>query len=142
MKKELKKIIINFSDINKKCDSDFKKLSDKCKNYKLSHNRKLKLLEKIKKQLIENKYNRPGYNPFPETTNWYNEQNTKQIQQIIDEIESEINAPLRVKSKPIIMPKKQKDIFYWKGIKDAGIMPTTVQNTFCSFKNTNGKKND
>lgn len=110
MKKEVKKIIINFSDIQKKCDSDYQKLSDKCKNYELSHNRKSHLLEKIKKQL----------------------------QQITDEIEVEINAPLRVRVK-----SEPKDIFYWKGVRDAGIIPTTDNNTFCSLfkqQNTEGKK--
>lgn len=54
MKKEIKKIVLNFSEINKKCDSDFQKLSNKCKNFELSHNRKIKLLSKIEKLLKHN----------------------------------------------------------------------------------------
>lgn len=121
MKKEIKKIIINFSDINKKCDSDFKKLSDKCKNYELSHNRKLRLLEKITKHWSEKKIGIMTKKQIAE--------HAKKWAKIVDEIKLEINAPLRakttikIKMEPLIVPKmdrpfKPKDIFYWKGWKN------------------------
>lgn len=104
MKKGIKKIIINFNKINKKCDSEYKKLYDKMHNLKLSHNRKTKLLCKIQEKLKEVKKNKTDFNPI----GWFENQNPKIIAQLIDEIEIELNSMLRVKSKPIIIPKTNK----------------------------------